>query len=518
MNSSRWFPYCITTIFLLLGLYGITHHELWRDEFQPWLLGRDTHSIAELISASRYEGHPVMWHSILYVLSRISVDPFIMPIFHILLASATIFLFVRFSPFSLLQKTFFVFGYFFFYEYALISRDYVLGLFFLTLYFITYERKSSSYGLLALILFFLCNCNAMAFLVGCSLGLVLFGHPLLDALKQRSFPKISFIAPFVFFLMGVAMALAQLIPVADCALYPGISAREVYFDFNLERLSRVMSTAIAVYFPLQDWPSSYFWTSNLILASLKNILPAGLPLQLTIIILGFAIFLIAASFFLSRPKALGIFLCGTLVLWAFFYFKYYGGIRHSGHQFLLFVYCLWLSFSLKPQTMKGAFLNSISEWIEKRRMLLIALFAGFHCLAGVYAYAQDWLRPFTASRAAVEFLRTLNPKTEIIGAPDYALSPFSGYLNRPIYYLNSDRYGSYAKWDHHRVILDLPMTLDRIQKFMNDKTECILILGYNFPQALQENNLSANCNIQELARFEQTSIADEMYVIYSVKR
>jgi hypothetical protein len=47
---------------------------------------------------------------------------------HLLIATTTVYLFVRFAPFSLLQRLLFSFGYFPFYEYSVICRSYGLSL------------------------------------------------------------------------------------------------------------------------------------------------------------------------------------------------------------------------------------------------------------------------------------------------------------------------------------------------------------------------------------------------------
>ena len=36
-------------------------HEMWRDEINVWLMGRDL-SIAELFREIKYQGHPCLWY------------------------------------------------------------------------------------------------------------------------------------------------------------------------------------------------------------------------------------------------------------------------------------------------------------------------------------------------------------------------------------------------------------------------------------------------------------------------
>ena len=73
----------IIIAFIFFGLVGILHHEIWRDEFQAWLLARDSASLIELFQNMRYEGHPGLWHLCLYGLTRITHNPLIMQIFHL---------------------------------------------------------------------------------------------------------------------------------------------------------------------------------------------------------------------------------------------------------------------------------------------------------------------------------------------------------------------------------------------------------------------------------------------------
>ncbi len=128
-------------IFAILGLIGISHHEMWRDEMQAWLLAKDSPSIAALYQNTVYEGHPLLWHICLYGLAKISHSPFMMQGFHLLVSIGSFALIVKTSPFSWLQKRLFGFSYFIFYEYSVISRSYALGVFLAFLFCALYQRS-----------------------------------------------------------------------------------------------------------------------------------------------------------------------------------------------------------------------------------------------------------------------------------------------------------------------------------------------------------------------------------------
>lgn len=122
--------YALGLAFLFLGVSAFTasHHEMWRDEIQAWLIARDSGSVFELFAHLKYEGHPGLWHLCLMPLTRITHSPVIMQVFHLLIAGIVVYLFVRYAPFNLLQKFLFCFGYFVLYEYAILARNYALGL------------------------------------------------------------------------------------------------------------------------------------------------------------------------------------------------------------------------------------------------------------------------------------------------------------------------------------------------------------------------------------------------------
>ena len=118
----------VTTLFAGISLVGILFHEIWLDEAHHWLLARDSASLSELWAVSRYEGHPIFWNVILFIITRFTSDPVWMQLVHWLISVTVVFFVMRFSPLPALWNILFVFGYFILYEYTVISRNYsILG-------------------------------------------------------------------------------------------------------------------------------------------------------------------------------------------------------------------------------------------------------------------------------------------------------------------------------------------------------------------------------------------------------
>ena len=172
--SDKQFAITLSAVFLIIGAVVAWHHEMWRDEMQAWLIARDAPSVFELFNImKRYEGHPSVWHLGLYVLQFFTSSPIIMQPYHLLIATATIFVFARFSPFTRLQKTLFAFGYFPFYEYAIICRNYAIGILLLCLFCTLFSRWKKKFPLVGLILFVLAHTSVHALIIVISIGLLL---------------------------------------------------------------------------------------------------------------------------------------------------------------------------------------------------------------------------------------------------------------------------------------------------------------------------------------------------------
>src|SRR5690349_9278915 len=81
------FQYLLTALFFCLTLWGILHHEMWRDELQAWLVARDSTSLLNLVNNVRYERTPALWQICLYGLTHFTNNPVAMQAFHLVIAT-----------------------------------------------------------------------------------------------------------------------------------------------------------------------------------------------------------------------------------------------------------------------------------------------------------------------------------------------------------------------------------------------------------------------------------------------
>ena len=347
----------LTTGFLILGGFTAFNHEMWRDEIQAWLLARDSASFFELFAHLKYEGHPGLWHLCLMPLSRITASPVIMQVFHLLIAGVTVYLFVRYAPFNWLQKFLFCFGYFVLYEYAVIARNYALGLLLLILFCVLFRERYKRPLWIGGILFLLAHTSVHALIVTIGISFALFceyflmkiarletaptaeHHPgLVGALFKRA-PKHAPLetAPtnntqvwlsFALICIGILTSVLQLKPPVDTGFAVGWK-----FDYETSHLFKVIELISRAYLPIPK-PTLHFWNSHQL-----ETYPLFQTLQIP---LCFLLIFCGVVLTYKRPTALLIYLTSTLGLLAFFYVKYYGSIRHHGFLFLTFVMVAWI--------------------------------------------------------------------------------------------------------------------------------------------------------------------------------
>src|SRR5262245_52207321 len=124
------FAAAVTCVFAVACGLGMLRHEIWRDEFQAWLLAAESGSLPELFHNLRHDGHPALWYLLLFAISRVTGALWPMQVLHLAIAAASVFLFARNAPFSRRARALFAFGYFPLFEYGVISRSYSLGLLF----------------------------------------------------------------------------------------------------------------------------------------------------------------------------------------------------------------------------------------------------------------------------------------------------------------------------------------------------------------------------------------------------
>ncbi len=494
-SQPKLFPYILLPTYICLGLIGILRHSMWRDELNAWLVARDSSSLVEMFQTIQYEGHPGLWYLCLFGLKQVTYNPFIMQLFHLLLAIAFVTLFLRFSPFTIRQKFLFTLGYFPLYEYLVISRNYAIGVLCIFAFCTVYETRKKNYLPLACLLLLMANSNAYCLFIAIALGVSLIA----EYLWQRKITyytratTINKLTSLSIFLSGIIISFLQLIPPPDSSLQGGV---QLNFQFNFHHLvaslSRLWSSYILILVP----GDSQFYSLSLF--------------ALISIFLATFIFISLSN----KPVVALFYLLATSEIIFFTYVKFLGSPRHYGHLYIILITALWLA-SYYPSSnflSRNIFLSGLKFTNKYKKTLLLIILLS-QLIAGLVAYSRDLFVPYSASKATANFIRQDNlAEMFIVGSQDFAMSPLAGYLERKIYYPESQKMGSFVLFNNQRQEVDIVTVLNQVEKLLTEKkTDILLILNY----PLEES--TTNLSTQPLGVFKNSLIYNENYYLYKIE-
>lgn len=483
----------------------MSQHELWRDEVQSWLLARDSVSPLDLLLRQKYEGHPALWQLLLMPLTRVFAAPVAMQCLHLLIATATVYVFARWSPFSRLQKVLFSFGYFPFYEYAIVSRSYGLSVLLLMAFCCLYPNRHRHFLLIAVILVLLCHTHALALI----LALVLFAALCLERITgatgpgQLCTPARAFFVGCGLIVAGVSTAVIQIRPPADTGIAVG-------WNFNLEyyALRGTGKALVGAYLPIPRIGLNY-WNNPLCADS------RFFPLSVICYgaVTAYVLFVFAG---LRRVQsAWMVFGAGTIGLLTFFYTKYPGAARHHGLLFICLVVAAWMYHRSAAAPARGSAGDRRARWPRLFSLSLTVLF-GVHVVAAALAAGLEIRHAFSGSRALTDYLRHHGHNDSLlVGYPDNVASALLGSsVQRQIYYPQSQRWGSYIIWNQKRLtpVSDQEL-IDSARALPRGPAQPVLLV---LNRRLERDLILAN-RLTELGAFADAVVPDENYHLYQLE-
>lgn len=447
VDSLRDNKVCLALVgaFFLFGLVGVVRHEPWGDEVHAWLVAARSGNLAALVNNWQTHGHPLLWNALVYALTRVTADVLWMQVMHLLIATGSAYVFVRFSPFSRLQKSLFIFGYFPFFEYSLISRAYVIGVLCVWIFCALYSTRERTRLFLAVVLAIMANTSVFGAIMSIAFALTLVVDAVMGPRtgERRAMRAADGCAAALVFLAGIAVSVILMMPPAG----EGFPA-EWRTDLSVFKLGKVLTTVWNSYVPVPDLFTVHFWETNLFSRAYSEYLFVVGPIHAALSV-GL---LVAGVLALARkPVALFCYVCGTSGILLFEYTKYFGFLRHHGHLFVLFVACWWLARSYAPVAFPVKFVDAASRRIEAFCGTLFTVLLTIHLGVGVYAYVLDLRHPFAASQAVVRALKTEGLETGVNACyPDWLCVSFAYYLDKGLYYPNADRVGTFLVYDRSR--------------------------------------------------------------------
>ncbi|KWT87087.1 hypothetical protein [Candidatus Magnetominusculus xianensis] len=512
-SGSNMFLYGFVLSFMALGIFNIMHHEMWRDELEAWMMARDASTIGELFNNIRYQGHPALWFLSLYVLARITPDPLIMQCFHLALAVGVVYVVLRYAPFTKFQRVLFIFGYYPFYEYCVISRNYSYGLLLLLIFLSMFRNKKGirNYIGLSIVLFLLCQSNPYGAVIAIALALLLiFDFIFLreDATPVSPQMKWKFAAGIFIFICGLLISAMQMRPPRDSVWFHPTFIH----DNKLLMLTKFLEAVGCIwraYIPVPPF-KQHFWGHNFINYFFDNPINTVKATVFLSIVLGG----LSLMFFLRRRAALFYYFTGTLGITLFSYAIYGGSIRHWGHYFIVFVSAVWISNLYEEKPFKFSPLNKITIFFEGEKTAFFTFVLFVNVVAGVAANTLDYLYPFSSNKEAATYIKANGlDKMPILGDQDFSASGVAAYLNRPVYYPATGRHATFIRWDNNRRAFDGSTIIKEAELYSShEKQDILLVLNYQITPAA-----FTPYNIQPVAAFTGSVLYAERFYLYIMK-
>ncbi|MES2778999.1 MAG: hypothetical protein V4651_03780 [Bacteroidota bacterium] len=483
----------VTLLFLTIVLLGAYYHEPWRDEIQAWMIATDAGSIEQLFGNFRYEGHPMLWYVMLYYVGYITHDILAMQLLSVGIATLSVFFFCRFSPFSWLQKTLFSFGFYPLFQYCILSRSYGLILLFVVLYVCLISMNPKSIGSW-IVLVLMANTSA----TGCVLS-VSFALTLLMQEKMRGKIVKTIILEningLLLLLGGLVFAAWQIYPEPDNTY----SAK-----FSIAQFKMIFSQLHDSYFYIAYWPDMVKW-STIYMRDMH-------PLDLVISLVTFSLF---AVLFSKRKNVLFFYTFSTLTMLLFLTISNMFSARFIGHFYLILIAAYWLMMK--------------EEKIENKKWLNILLTLVLVCqvIAGCGLLYADHRAQFSNAKRAAQYIqeKQLN-QYPVTGAIDYTLSPLSYWLEKPLYYAETQSYGKYIVWNSKRGrVLSPEILLHETDSLVSAYEKAVVVVSTEvairnelFKDFIKDTIETEQSQWVLLHTFEGALVLDENYYIYLASR
>ena len=416
-------PDVLTAIYLVLGGVLISQHALWRDEAQAFLIGRDSHSVGELLFNLRLEGHPPLWHFLLFLLTRTTSAPEAMQVLHLALAGTTVYLVSRFSPFPTVAKCLFPFGYFALFEYGVIARNYQLVLLFSVIFCIVWSRRRDAYIAFGVVLTLLSLSHALGVILATGFGAML----VMDAIVTRDEVGRRRMSSWQF-AVGCALGAGGTIGGALLAI-PDVRATYVTgwrWSPSLPHLEQTITALCNAFVPVSPWRPE-FWN--------RNAFQGGAAVWVGVAAGGFVLLSVIRSW-----RALVVLLVAGIGLLAFFYGKFFGNWCHHGALYIAWIAAIWVALSDRPW-----WENRAVRWVGQGVLVVLLGVQVLGAAAPVY-FGMKY--PFSRGREVADFLKSrLKPDDVLVSDIATFTTPVAAYLpGRQFYFPAEDRWGTFTLW------------------------------------------------------------------------
>ena len=406
----------ILSIWLGLVVFTTSRHEFWRDEVRALSVARAADSPLDLYPLVQGDGHPFLWHLLLFLGTSIVDTPLVLPVASILIAFAAVSVFMTFAPFPLWFRCAFVFSALPVYEYSVMARNYGISMLLLFVAAILYRNSATHPFRLAFVLALLANTNVHSAIFSCLVAAAWAWE-----IAARQLPSLIPSGFRQFLPLGVVAA-GVLICVLVAAPRKNTTMTQVREPASLS----------------QVWPALRGAVLRPDL-TIPDLIPSWVRPKPAIVVLYGAI----AGLF-PRPSLLLAALAAQTALGVFFRVVYVGRYRHQGLYLVFLVFLYWLCFE-SAGTRAWSSLRRLMFGGGLCALLVLVLFDLGRAPRKIWA---DITGTKSASEAFGVFLResTQFHDAVIVPEPGTRMESLPYYASNQIYLPREARFATTVSW------------------------------------------------------------------------
>ena len=412
--------FLLTLLYAAVIIFISCYHEVWRDEIHALSLVSESDSVFDLFVNLRNDGHPPLWHLILYIGYHLVHHPLVLKIASISIATLAIYVFLSTSPFSWLQKVLFIFGYFPIYEYSVISRNYGISMLLLFCFCRLYSNRFKNIISLSIILFLLTQTNVNSSIIVISVFISLLVEILFHRKKNIATINIQsvHIIGLILITFGIALFILQTYPDNISILAPD-------FPSTHQILNALLSSIL--------FPGQSFYHA----LGLENAVFVSVVVWLIYVYL------------LRKPLVLIIFFSSVVANGMFFKLVYPGGLRHQGFLLLLIIVALWLArLDTYRVQIYPMFLNQVTDFVANYIYYFLTFLLLMQVCMAYTPVKREIKLDFSSSKKLGNLIKE-NPYLKdaiILGEPDFFMEALPYYVKNQIFIAREGRFGKKVKW------------------------------------------------------------------------
>ncbi|MGN6420584.1 MAG: hypothetical protein ACTHMC_23945 [Pseudobacter sp.] len=416
-EHNRLFLWGIFILYLVLAAWGISRHELWGDEIHAWNIAKGSNHLCQLFRSTRYEGHPPLWHLLLFILSRFTADPWFMQALHFVIAALVCRMLVFGSPFSFLTKLLLPFGYFFLYEYGVLSRNYSLAILLIFLLLAVIRRRGATYQWLYFLPLFILS---FTHIYGIFMAVSLHLYYMLLLRERKMFRWLTACAGLVLLLPAVWFVFPP--PEGETNLQFFLSR----WEFSQAVVS--IQAPLRAWVPVVAWWEPHCWNTEFVLQWQQEWrwLRFGTPF------ISIGILLLAGSVLKRNQKAWMLFACNCLLIMCFSAIIFPAStLRYTGFLFIGWIVAWWL-FCAEQEPLK-------------KEIRIVQGLLAIQLIGSLIMLPKDLRQPFSQLPAVNGLLNTAPPGIPIV--TDYwTLNAVAAFANRSMYCIDLRKEVSFVVW------------------------------------------------------------------------